>query len=184
VVLPQGSLLQGFALIGRLMLELALLVALALLILALLDFMFQKWKHAKDLRMSKQEVRDEHKDSEGDPKLKNRRRQFAQQIAMQRINQSVPTADVIVTNPEHISVAIRYDSDSMHAPQVVAIGVDHVALRIRQLAATHAIPIVERKPLARLLHGTVKTGDYVPPDAYAAVAEVLAFVYRMNGRAA
>lgn len=103
---------------------------------------------------------------------------------MQRINQSVPTADVIVTNPEHISVAIRYDADSMHAPQVVAIGVDHVALRIRQIAATHAIPIVERKPLARLLHGTVKTGDYVPPDAYAAVAEVLAFVYRMNGRAA
>ena len=184
MVLPQGSLLQGFALIGRLMLELALMVALALLILALLDYMFQKWKHAKDLRMSKQEVRDEHKDSEGDPKLKHRRRQFAQQIAMQRINQSVPTADVIVTNPEHISVAIRYDSNSMHAPQVVAIGVDHVALRIRQIAATHAIPIVERKPLARLLHGTVKTGDFVPPDAYAAVAEVLAFVYRMNGRAA
>ena len=87
-------------------------------------------------------------------------------------------------HPEHISVAIRYDSNSMHAPQVVAIGVDHVALRIRQIAATHSIPIVERKPLARLLHGTVKTGDYVPPDAYSAVAEVLAFVYRMNGRAA
>ena len=99
VVLPQGGLLQGFALIGRLMLELAMMVALALLILALLDYMFQKWKHAKDHRMSKQEVKDEHKDSEGDPRVKQRRMQFAQQIAMQRINQSVPTADVIVTNP-------------------------------------------------------------------------------------
>ncbi|MDA0294654.1 MAG: EscU/YscU/HrcU family type III secretion system export apparatus switch protein [Planctomycetota bacterium] len=184
VVLPQGGLMPGFALIGRLMLELALLVALALLILAMLDYIFQKWKHAKDHRMSKQEVKDEHKDSEGDPRVKQRRMQFARQIAMQRINQSVPTADVIVTNPEHISVAIRYDPESMHAPQVVAIGVDHVALRIRQIAATHSIPIVERKPLARLLHGSVKTGDFIPPDAYSAIAEVLAYVYRMNGRAA
>ena len=184
VVLPQGTAAAGFAIVGRLMLELAAIVALALLILAILDYMFQRWKHTKDHRMTKQEVRDEHKDSDGDPKVKQRRLQMARQMAMQRITKSVPEADVIVTNPEHISVAIKYDEATMNAPVVVAIGVDHMALRIRSIAAQHGIPIVERKPLARLLHASVEAGQPVPPDSYAAVAEVLAFVYRMNGRAA
>lgn len=184
VVLPQGTAAAGFAVVGRLMLELAALVALALLLLAILDYAFQRWKHTKDHRMTKQEVRDEYKDSEGDPKVKQKRLQMARQMAMQRITKTVPTADVIVTNPEHISVAIRYDEATMHAPVVVAIGVDHMALRIRRIAAQHGIPIVERKPLARLLHRSVEAGQPVPPESYAAVAEVLAFVYRMNGRAA
>ncbi|MFM1831756.1 MAG: Flagellar biosynthetic protein FlhB [Planctomycetota bacterium] len=184
VVLPEGSAVAGFAVIGRLMLELAAMIALALLILAILDYAFQRWKHQKDHRMTKQEVREEFKESEGDPKVKQKRLQMARQMAMQRITKTVPTADVIVTNPEHISVAIKYDEAKMHAPVVVAIGVDHLALRIRRIAAQHGIPIVERKPLARLLHRTVKTGEPIPPESYAAVAEVLAFVYRMNGRAA
>ena len=184
VVLPEYTAFQGFAVIGRLMLELAAVIAIALLILAIFDFMFQKWKHQKDHRMTKQEVRDEHKDMEGDPHVKRRRMQMARQMTMQRISQSVPTADVVVTNPEHISVAIKYEEGKMNAPVVVAMGVDHLALRIRRIAAQHGIPIVERKPLARLLHRTVDVGDPVPPDAYAAVAEVLAYVYRMNGRAA
>jgi flagellar biosynthetic protein FlhB len=184
VVLPEGTAVAGFAVVGRLMLELAVIIALALLVLAILDYAFQRWKHQKDHRMTKQEVRDEFKDSEGDPKVKQKRLQMARQMAMQRIGKTVPTADVIVTNPEHISVAIKYDEASMHAPVVVAIGVDHLALRIRRIAAQHGIPIVERKPLARLLHRTVKTGEPIPPESYAAVAEVLAFVYRMNGRAA
>lgn len=184
VVLPEFPALLGFGVIGRLMLELAVVIALALLILALLDYIFQKWKHRKDHRMSKQEVREEHKDMEGDPQVKRRRMQMARQMTMQRISQSVPTADVVVTNPEHISVAIKYEDGKMNAPVVVAMGVDHLALRIRRLAAQHGVPIVERKPLARLLHRTVDVGDPIPPDAYAAVAEVLAYVYRMNGRAA
>ncbi len=184
VVLPEGTAVAGFAVVGRLMLELAAIIALALLLLAILDYAFQRWKHQKDHRMTKQEVRDEYKESEGDPKIKQKRLQMARQMAMQRISKSVPTADVIVTNPEHISVAIKYDETKMNAPVVVAIGVDHLALRIRRIAAQHGIPIVERKPLARLLHRTVKTGDPIPPESYAAVAEVLAFVYRMNGRAA
>lgn len=184
VVLPQGAAVAGFAVVGRLMLELAAIVALALLLLAILDYAFQRWKHVKDHRMTKQEVRDEYKDSDGDPKVKQKRLQMARQMAMQRITKTVPTADVIVTNPEHISVAIRYDEATMHAPVVVAMGVDHMALRIRRIAAQHGIPIVERKPLARLLHGTVEAGQPVPAESYAAVAEVLAFVYRMNGRAA
>lgn len=184
VVLPEGTAAAGFAVVGRLMLELAVIIALALLILAILDYAFQRWKHQKDHRMTKQEVRDEFKESEGDPKVKQKRLQMARQMAMQRITKTVPTADVIVTNPEHISVAIKYDEGVMNAPVVVAIGVDHLALRIRRIASQHGIPIVERKPLARLLHRTVKTGDPIPPESYAAVAEVLAFVYRMNGRAA
>jgi flagellar biosynthetic protein FlhB len=184
VVLPEGTAAAGFAVVGRLMLELAVIIAIALLLLAILDYAFQRWKHQKDHRMTKQEVRDEYKESEGDPKVKQKRLQMARQMAMQRISKTVPTADVIVTNPEHISVAIKYDEASMHAPVVVAIGVDHLALRIRRIAAQHGIPIVERKPLARLLHRTVKTGDPIPPESYAAVAEVLAFVYRMNGQAA
>ena len=96
----------------------------------------------------------------------------------------MPTADVVVTNPEHISVAIRYDAETMEAPVVVAMGADHLAMRIRMLAAQHQVPIVERKPLARLLYATTQVGQQVPPDAYAAVAEVLAYVYRLEGRAA
>ena len=183
-VLPEAALGPAFAMIGDLVVELAIVIVIALLVLAILDYFFQRWKHVKDHRMTKDEVRRDFKDADGDPIFKQRRRQMAQQISMQRMAAAVPTADVIVTNPEHISVAIKYEEGSMHAPQVVALGVDQVALRIRRIAAEHGIPIVERKPLARLLHRTVKTGDFIPPDSYAAVAEVLAYVYRMNGQAA
>ena len=184
LVLPEVPLQMGFLVVGKLMGELAVQIIGALLLLAILDYMFQRWKHSKDIRMSKQEVKDELKQSEGDPQAKRRRQQFARQIAMQRISSAVPTADVIVTNPEHISVAIRYDIDSMHAPVVVAMGVDHLALRIRQLAVQNGVPIIERKPLARLLHATTRVGQEIPPDTYAAVAEVLAYVYRLSDRAA
>jgi flagellar biosynthetic protein FlhB len=184
LILPGLPIAVGFGMIGSLMTELALKIVAVLLALAVLDYFFQKWKHAKDLRMSKQELKNEMKDSNGDPQVKGRRQQFARQIAMQRVNASVPSADVIVTNPEHISVAIRYDAETMDAPVVVAMGVEHLAMRIRQIAAQHSIPIVERKPLARLLYATTEVGQQVPPDAYAAVAEVLAYVYRLDGRAA
>lgn len=184
LMLPGLPVEVGFAVVGRLMAVLAFQIVAALLLLAVLDYAFQRWKHTKDIRMSKQEVKDEMKQTDGDPLVKRRRQQFARQIAMQRISAAVPKADVIVTNPEHISVAIKYDADSMHAPVVVAMGADLLAMRIRQIAAQHKVPIVERKPLARLLHATTRVGEEVPPDAYAAVAEVLAYVYRLSGHAA
>jgi flagellar biosynthetic protein FlhB len=134
--------------------------------------------------MTKQQVKDELKQTEGDPEVKRRRMKMQQQVAMHRISAAVPKADVIVTNPEHISVALQYDAERMNAPTVVAKGADHLAIRIRQIAMKHGIPIVERKPLARALYKQVQVGQEVPPDLYAAVAEVLAYVYRLSGRMA
>jgi flagellar biosynthetic protein FlhB len=168
---------------GWMLFELALKIAAALIVLALLDYWWQRFKHQRDLRMTKQQVKDEYKQTEGDPEIKQRRFQIQRQIAMQRISGSVPKADVIVTNPEHLSIAIQYDADTMRAPKVVAKGADHLALRIRQLAKQHGIPIVERKPLARALYKQVAVGQEIPPDHYKAVAEILAFVYRLDGAA-
>jgi flagellar biosynthetic protein FlhB len=184
IMLPQLTMLGGVAAVAGMMLELALQIVAALIILGIIDLMYQKWKHSQDLRMTKQQVKDEHKQLEGDPETKKRRMRMQQQIAMQRIGIDVPKADVIVTNPEHISIAIKYDSGSMGAPRVVAKGADFLAMRIRQIARQHNIPIVERKPLARALYRDVSVGQEVPPQFYHAVAEILAYVYRLSGRAA
>lgn len=153
VGLPGLGVLAGFEKIGSIGLSLSMQVGAALLVLGLADYGVQRFKHERDLRMTKQQVKDEWKESEGDPKMKQRRMQIARQIAMQRLQTAVPKADVIVTNPEHISVAIEYDPQSMQAPRIVAMGADHVAFRIRQIAMKSGIPIVERKPLARSLRG-------------------------------
>lgn len=184
LVLPHLTALQAMGEMGRMMLELAIRVVAVLLLLGLLDFFYQRWKHQNDLKMTKHEVKDEMKQSEGDPEVRQRRMRMQQQIAMQRISSAVPNADVIVTNPEHISIALQYDATSMHAPKVVAKGADYLALRIRQIALAHNIPIVERKPLARALYKDVKIGQEVPPQFYHAVAEILAYVYRLGERKA
>ncbi|MFO0830003.1 MAG: flagellar biosynthesis protein FlhB [Phycisphaerales bacterium] len=178
--LPGAELSAALVAAGSMMFELAMKIGTALVLLGLLDYAWQRWKYQRDLRMTKQEVKEEYKQTEGDPEVKRRRMQIQRQIAMQRIGAAVPKADVIVTNPEHLSVAIRYDANSMHAPKVVAKGADHLALRIRQIARQHGVPIVERKPLARALYKQVKVGQEVPPDFYKAVAEVLAYVYRLD----
>jgi flagellar biosynthetic protein FlhB len=147
----------------------------------LIDFLYQRWKLNNDLRMTKQQVKEEMKQSEGDPEVKRRRMRMQQQIAMQRISTAVPKADVIVTNPEHISVAIQYDQATMRAPKVVAKGADFLAMRIRQIALQHDIPIVERKPLARALYKEVAINQEIPPAFYKAIAEILAYVYRLAG---
>src|SRR5690606_39810303 len=121
---------------------------------------------------------------EGDPQIKARRRQVAMQRAMRRIRQDVPTADVIVTNPTHYAVAIRYDEATMSAPKVVAKGADLLAMRIRELASMHGVPVVERPPLARALYQAVEVGREIPEDFYAAVAELLAYVYQLDSAAA
>ena len=157
-------------------------LALLLFLLALIDYAYQRWQRERDLRMTKQEVKDEMRRMEGDPQTKSRRIRVARQLALQRINHAVPKADVVVTNPTHFAVALRYDSKTMKAPRVVAKGADFLAMRIRQLATLHGIPLVERKPVAQALYKSVEVGQEVPPQLYGVVAEILAYVYRLSGR--
>ncbi len=184
VVLAYLSSAQCLVKTALLMLNLSLRLLAVLLLLGVIDLAFQRWKHYQDLKMTKQQVKDEMKQVDGDPQVKHRRYRMHQQIAMQRLNAAVPRADVVVTNPQHISIAIRYDAQQMNAPTVVAKGADHLALRIRQLALLNQIPIVERPPLARALYRQVEVGQEVPPDFYHAVAEILAYVYQLDGRMA
>jgi flagellar biosynthetic protein FlhB len=151
-----------------------------MLIIGVADYMYQRWQYTQDLKMTRHEVTDERKSMEGDPEIKARRFRMARQMALQRVNQAVPKADVIVTNPTHFSVALRYDAETMAAPRVVAKGVDFLAMRIRQIAMTHGVPIVERPPLARALYYGVEVGRDVPAEHYQAVAELLAYVYRLD----
>ena len=180
-VLQLAGLEVGPAFVASAQLTFALAIKLAavLLVLALLDYAYQKWQQEQDLKMTKQEVREEHKRMDGDPSIKQRRQRVARQLAMQRLSGSVPTADVIVTNPTHFAVALKYTAGEMAAPKVVAKGADFMAMRVRQLAAQHSIPVVERPPLARALFAGCEVGQQVPPEHYAAVAEVLAYVYRL-----
>ncbi len=180
VSLPRLGAIQAMLTIGRLALELALLLVLILLVLAIIDFIYQKWQHIKDLKMTKHEVKDERRSMEGDPQVKKRRFEMAVEIATQRIRKQVPGADVVISNPTHFAVALKYDGESMRAPVLVAKGADLMALRIRQVASLHGVPIVERPPLARAIYWGVEEGREIPPHLYEAVAEVLAYVYRMN----
>ncbi len=146
------------------------------------DYIYQRWQRSRDLRMSKQEIKEEMRRMEGDPQMKARRARVARQLALQRINQSVPRADVVVTNPTHYAVAMQYDSKTMKSPKVVAKGADFLAMRIRQIAMANGIPLVERKAVAQALYKGVEVGQEVPPEFYNAVAEILAYVYRLSGR--
>lgn len=184
VVMAYLSPIQGVGKSALLVLDLSIRLLAVLILLGLIDLAYQRWKHYQDLKMTKQEVKDELKSVEGDPLVKRRRYRMQQSIAMQRINAAVPRADVIVTNPDHISIAIRYDAEKMNAPTVIAKGADYLALRIRQLALLNGIPIVERPPLARALYKQVAVGQEIPPDFYNAVAEILAYVYQLDGRMA
>jgi flagellar biosynthesis protein FlhB len=154
----------------------------ALFLLAIFDYSYQRWKHEQDLRMTHQEVREEMKNLQGDPQIIARRRAVQRQMALNRIGTSVPKADVIVTNPTELAIAIAYEPREMAAPVVVAKGAGVIAQRIRRLALENDIPIVERKPLARLLYKEVETGQPIPDESFAAVAEVLAYVYQLKGK--
>ncbi|HET6251443.1 MAG TPA: flagellar biosynthesis protein FlhB [Tepidisphaeraceae bacterium] len=162
--------------------SIALRLAIALLIIAIIEYVYRRWRLEQDLKMSKQDVKEEMRRMDGDPKVKQRRRQIAIQRARQKLKKDVPTADVVVTNPTHYAVAIQYDSATMRAPKVVAKGQDFMALRIREIAIEHGVPILERKPLARALYQTVDVGQEVPEEFYSAIAEILAYVYELNGK--
>lgn len=166
---------------AALMRELAVWVLLVLIVLGLIDFRYQRWQHREDLKMTRQEVKDERRSTEGDMEMKARRLRMARQVAMQRLTTAVPQADVVVTNPTHFAVALKYDAEAgMRAPKVIAKGADYLALKMRYLAAGAGVPIVERPPLARALYNEVAVGKEIHPAHYEAVAEVLAYIYRME----
>lgn len=158
--------------------------AILLLLAAAIDYFWQRHKHQQSLRMSKQEIRDEHKESEGNPEVKGRIRRLQRDLARRTMMQEVPKATAVIVNPTHFSVAIRYDMDSPGAPKVVAKGKNYLALRIRQRAVEHGVPIVENRPLAQALYKSADVGQEIPPHLYRAVAEVLAYIFKlMNLRA-
>jgi flagellar biosynthetic protein FlhB len=152
-----------------------------LVLLGLFDFLFVRWEMEQKMKMTKQEQKEEFKEAEGDPHIKARVRSLQQQMSRRRMMTEVPKADVIVTNPTHLSVALRYDRQTMDAPQIVAKGADHLAMRIREIATENRIPLVENKPIARMLY-KVEIGQPVPEEMFKAVAEILAYVYGLPGR--
>jgi len=176
------SLNQGIMQIGMLVVNLGIRISLFYMIIALLDYIYQKVKFKKDMKMTKQEVKDEFKNQEGDPQIKGKQRQRMQEASRRRMMQQLPQADVVITNPTHYAVAIKYDPELYDAPYVIAKGVDYLAQRIKETAKEHHIEIVENKPLARMLYANVDVGSVVPPELYQAVAEVLAFVYHLQGK--
>ena len=154
----------------------------AMLILALLDYLYQRWEFERNLKMTKQEVKEEYKQTEGDPQVKARIRSLQRTMARKRMMAEVPKADVIITNPHHLAVALRYDAASMQAPTVVAKGAGFLAQRIKNLALQHKVPVVEDKPLAQNLYRSVDIDEEIPAALYRAVAEILAHVYRLKGK--
>jgi flagellar biosynthetic protein FlhB len=149
-------------------------------VIAAADFAFQRFQHTKKLRMSRQEVKDEFKQTEGDPMVKARLRQIRMERSRGRMMAAVPTADVVITNPTHFAIALKYEMEAMSAPIVVAKGVDHLAFRIREVAEENEIPLVENRPLARALYDSVELDQEIPPEHYKAVAEVIGYVMRLK----
>lgn len=175
-------LMQAVALSAELVTDLGIRVAAVYIVIALADYIYQKFKFKQDMRMTKQEVKDEYKQAEGDPKVKGKIRQKMMEASQRRMMQNLPKADVVITNPTHFAVAIQYDPDVADAPLVLAKGSDHLAAKIKEIARENHIEIVENKPLARMLYANVEVGQMVPPELYQAVAEVLAFVYQLQGK--
>ncbi|WP_054941067.1 flagellar biosynthesis protein FlhB [Paenibacillus ihuae] len=167
---------------AKMTMNLGVKIGVVLFIMAIFDYIYQKYEHEKSLKMSKQEIKDEYKNMEGDPQIKGKIKAAQRKMAMQRMMQEIPNADVIITNPTHFAVALKYDGSTMEAPQVIAKGQDYVALRIRELAKEHGVMTMENKPLARALFQRTEIGDVVPADLFQAVAEVLAYVYKLKGK--
>jgi flagellar biosynthetic protein FlhB len=171
-----------FAFVSSLTIRMGLFVAVLLFILAIGDLIYKRYEHEKSLKMSKQDIKDEYKNMEGDPLIKGKIKERQRKMALMRMMQEVPKADVVITNPTHFAVALKYDGEKMEAPTVIAKGQDYIALRIRELAKQNDVITMENKPLARALYEKTEVGDSVPADLFQAVAEVLAYVYRLKGR--
>lgn len=176
------TLMQALQLVASTVTDLGIRIAVFYMLIAFADFAYQKIKFANDMKMTKQEVKEEFKQQEGDPQVKGKIRQKMRETSMRRMMQSLPQADVVITNPTHYAVAIKYDPEVADAPLVIAKGEDYLAARIKEVAKENHIEIVENKPLARMLYANVDVGQAVPPELYQAVAEVLAFVYQLQGK--
>ncbi|MBZ9688066.1 fused FliR family export protein/FlhB family type III secretion system protein [Clostridium estertheticum] len=167
---------------GKLVIDIFFKIAIIMLIISIIDFAYQKYKHNKELKMSVQEIKEEYKQQEGDPQIKNKIRQKQREMAASRMMQAVPDATVVITNPTHLAIAIKYEQGGEGAPIVVAIGADNVAIKIKELASENDIPIIENKPLARLIYKELDIGSEIPAEMYGAVAEILALVYKLKKR--
>ena len=170
-----------FAYISQMIIKVGVRTALVLLVLAALDFAYQRWEHNKSIKMTKQEVKEELKQTEGDPQVKMRIRSLQREAARRRMMDEVPKADVVITNPTHYAIAIKYDLENMAAPTIVAKGQNLIAQKIKEIARENDIPLVENKPLAQALFKAVEIGQEIPQDLYKAVAEVLAYIFRLRG---
>ncbi len=167
---------------AKMILGLLIRVAIALLIISIADALFQKWKYIQDLKMTRQEVKEDHKETEGSPEVKRRIRSIQFQAAFKRMLQEVPKATVVLVNPTHYAVAIRYDAKTMEAPVLVAKGADLIAEKIREIARAYGVPIISRPELTRTIFATVEPGKQIPEDLYVAVAQVLAMIYRLRNK--
>ena len=181
-ILYDMPLLQAIGLAAETVTDLGIRISIVYMVIALADFIYQKVKFSQDMRMTKQEIKEEYKQQEGDPQIKGKIRQKMREVSQRRMMQNLPQADVIITNPTHYAVAIKYDPEVADAPLVIAKGEDYLAARIKEIAKENKIEIVENKPLARMLYANVDVGQAVPPELYQAVAEVLAFVYKLQGK--
>ncbi len=177
-ILYEIPLNQAIALIGSVIIDTGLYISIVYLVIGFADFAYQKHKFNEDMKMTKQEVKDEFKNTEGDPQIKGRQRRKMQETSQRRMMHDVPKADVVITNPTHLAVAVKYDADVNTAPVVLAKGEEYVAQKIKEVARENNIEIVENKPLARMLYHNVDIGTEIPPELYQAVAEVLAAVYK------
>lgn len=183
IELSRVPIASSYAYVATLVFSLGVKIGVTLVIIGLLDYFYQKYEHEKSLKMSKQDIKDEHKNSEGNPLIKGKIREKQRRMALQRMMQEVPKADVVITNPTHFAVALKYEMGQMEAPTVIAKGTDYIALKIREVAKSNNIITMENKPLARALYSQVEIGQTIPADLFQAVAEVLAYVYKVKGRA-
>lgn len=182
LILYDISLFQAISLIGKLVIDLGIKISMFFLIIGFADYVYQKFKFMKDMRMTKQEVKDEFKQSEGDPQVKRKIRSKMMEVSQRRMMQQLPQADVVITNPTHLAAAIKYDKETSDAPVLLAKGADYLAIKIKEIAKENNIEIVENKPLARMLYYNVEVGAEIPPELYQMTAEVLAYVYKLKGK--
>ena len=176
--LPDMDLQTAIIYVGSFIIDMGLMISIVFLAIGVIDFIYQKRKFDEDMKMTKQEVKDEYKNTEGNPEIKGRQRQRMREASQRRMMQELPQADVIITNPTHIAVALKYDEGTGTAPVVIAKGEDYLAQRIKDVAEENSIAIVENKPLARMLYANVDIGQEIPPELYQAVAEILAAIFK------
>jgi flagellar biosynthesis protein FlhB len=180
VPLMEQDAAQAMAYMGRVSFRILLATCWGLVVLALVDYLYQRWEHSRNLRMSRQDIKDEFRQSDGDPLIKARVRRLQREMAQRRMMAKVPTADVVITNPTHLAIALAYDQARMSAPVVVAKGADLVAERIKQVARKNGVVFVENRPLAQVLYKMVDIAEAIPENLYRAVAEILAYVYGLK----